>query len=59
VHPAGRISNSVPLGDEDVLHASLPQPLAATHYERAGNEPLMEDSVVAVLLIVRRRYGKS
>ena len=59
VDPLGRIIKALPLGAEGVLDASLPQPLAATFYVRAGDGPLLAIVLIALIVVGRRRYGNS
>ena len=60
IDPLGRIVNSLPLGTEGVLDASLPRPIAPTPYARMGDIPtgLMLVIAMAAVLRGRRRMAK-
>jgi apolipoprotein N-acyltransferase len=55
VDPLGRIVNSLPLGAEGVLDASLPRPIARTPYARMGDIPTGLMLVIAMAAVVRGR----
>jgi apolipoprotein N-acyltransferase len=55
VDPLGRIIQSLPLGTEGVLDASLPRPVAPTPYARTGDGPAGLALAVAFLWVVRAR----
>src|SRR5262249_48766416 len=55
VDPVGRVIKSLPLGEEGVLDAPLPQPIAATAYARVGDQPLAVLLAAAFLLVMRAR----
>jgi apolipoprotein N-acyltransferase len=55
IDPLGRIVNSLPLGAEGVLDASLPRPIARTPYARAGDGVLGVILAFAFALVLRAR----
>ena len=55
VDPVGRVINSLPLGSEGVLDASLPQALPATVFADYGNVPFILIIALSGALLVRRR----
>ncbi len=55
VDPLGRIVQSLPLGTEGVLDASLPRPVAPTPYARTGDGPVGLMLGVAFLWVMRAR----
>jgi apolipoprotein N-acyltransferase len=56
VDPLGRIVNSLPLGEEGVIDSPLPRPIRAPLYARVGNAPTVTMVVIALIIIVRRRF---
>ena len=55
VDPVGRIVNSLPLGQEGVLDAALPQAIGAPVYARVRDAPAAIMVVIAFAAVVRRR----
>ena len=55
IDPLGRIVKSLPLGQEAVLDAQLPQPIEPTLYARMGDGLIGMFLVIAAVIIVRRR----
>ena len=55
VDPLGRVVQSLPLGAEGVLDASLPRALPVTPYARAGDLPVALILVAACVLVLQRR----
>ena len=55
VDPVGRIVNSLPLGQEGVLDAPLPQAIGAPVYARVRDAPAAIMVVIAFVAVVRRR----
>ncbi|HEY1365062.1 MAG TPA: apolipoprotein N-acyltransferase [Xanthobacteraceae bacterium] len=55
VDPLGRIIRSLRLGEEGVLDAPLPRPVAPTLYARLGDGPFAVMMLAALLVIGRRR----
>jgi apolipoprotein N-acyltransferase len=55
IDPVGRIIVSLPLGQEGVLDAPLPQPAPPPPYARFGDAPAAIIVGFALLLVVRRR----
>jgi len=59
VDPLGRIVASLPLGVEGVLDAPLPRPIDPTPYVRFGDAPAGLTMLVALALVLRRRFRSS
>jgi apolipoprotein N-acyltransferase len=59
VDPLGRIVNSLPLGEEGVIDSPLPRPIRAPLYARVGNAPTGTMVMIALIIIVRRRFRPS
>jgi apolipoprotein N-acyltransferase len=55
VDPVGRVVASLPLGDEGVLDASLPQPVPPTIYARTGDAWAALMGGIALALVLHRR----
>ena len=55
IDPLGRIVKSLPLGQEAVLDAQLPQPIEPTLYARMGDGLIGMFLGIAAVIIVRRR----
>ena len=55
VDPVGRIVDSLPLGTEGVLDASLPRPIAPTPYAQAGDIPAGLLLAIAFAAVIRGR----
>ena len=56
IDPLGRIINSLPLGSEGVLDASLPQPIAPTPYAQLGDGPVGAIVGIAFLWVMGSRW---
>jgi apolipoprotein N-acyltransferase len=55
IDPAGRIIQSLPLGDEGVLDAKLPRPIDAPFYARIGDAGFFLTLALIALVVVRHR----
>ena len=55
VDPVGRVVAALPLGEEGVVDAPLPQAIGAPIYARVGDAPATIIVAIALLLVVRRR----
>ncbi|MCA3569791.1 MAG: apolipoprotein N-acyltransferase, partial [Bradyrhizobium sp.] len=56
IDPLGRIVAQLGLGVEGVLDAGLPAAIAPTIYARAGNIPAAVIVLVALAIVLRRRF---
>ena len=58
IDPVGRIVAQLGLGIEGVLDANLPQAIAPTIYARIGNAPAAVIVIVALAIVLRRRFAR-
>ena len=58
IDPVGRIVAQLGLGIEGVLDANLPQAIAPTIYARIGNGPAAVIVIVALAIVLRRRFAR-
>jgi apolipoprotein N-acyltransferase len=58
IDPVGRIVAQLGLGLEGVLDANLPQAIAPTIYARIGNIPAAVIVIVALAIVLRRRFAR-
>ena len=56
VDPVGRIVNSLGLGEAGALDSPLPKPIRAPLYVRVGDAPAALMIVIALIVVVRRRF---
>jgi apolipoprotein N-acyltransferase len=56
VDPVGRVVNSLRLGEEGVLDSPLPRSVRAPLYARVGDAPAALLVVIALVVVVRRRF---
>ena len=56
VDPVGRVVNSLRLGEEGVLDSPLPRSIRAPLYARVGDAPAALMVVIALVVVVRRRF---
>jgi apolipoprotein N-acyltransferase len=57
IDPLGRVVNSLALGQEGVLDARLPRPIAAPFYARVGDAPALALVVLGLLAALRCRFS--
>jgi apolipoprotein N-acyltransferase len=57
VDPVGRVIAALPLGHEGDLDAALPQAVPAPLYARIGDAPAGLLVAIAVVVVIRRRFG--